>query len=139
MTNLPFHYAFLVKDLESTRKFYCEILGCKEGRSTETWVDFDFFGNQLSAHISSEIPKPINCGHVDKITVPIPHFGSVIDWDKFQQIAERIKKNNIQFIIEPTLRYEGKPGEQMTMFLTDFSNNPIEFKSFKKSNEIFAS
>ncbi len=137
MAQLPFHYAFLVKDLSSTRKFYCDILGCKEGRSTDTWVDFDFFGNQLSAHISTEIPPAINCGHVDKIIVPIPHFGCVIPWDNFNTIAERIRSNNIKFIIEPTIRYANQPAEQMTMFLTDLSNNPIEFKTFKNPAEIF--
>jgi uncharacterized protein len=133
----PFHYAFKVKDIESTRKFYVDILGCIEGRSTENWIDFNFFGHQLSAHISKNIPELDYCGLVDGVKVPIPHFGSLLTASQFADIQKRLEMNNISFIVKPQNRYEGKVGEQMTMFILDFSGNPIEFKSFKNSDEIF--
>jgi extradiol dioxygenase family protein len=137
MGNLPFHFSFLVKDLGSTRKFYTEILGCREGRSFETWVDFDLYGNQLSCHKYDNIPEPVNCGKVDKITVPIPHFGCILPWDEFNRLAKKIEDNNIEFVIKPTIRYANEPGEQATMFLKDFSGNCLEFKSFKHPENIF--
>ncbi|MGH2575039.1 MAG: VOC family protein [Ignavibacteria bacterium] len=137
MKQNPFHFSFFVKDLDSTRKFYGEILACKEGRSTDTWVDFDFFGNQISAHIHNELPAAINCGKVDNISVPIPHFGSILPWEDFQRLAERLKNANVQFVIEPRIRFEGQPAEQATMFLKDFSGNAIEFKSFKHPGNVF--
>ena len=137
MNHYPFHFSFLVKDLETTHKFYGDILGCQKGRSTETWVDFDFFGNQISAHISNDVPAPINCGHVDNVAVPVPHFGAIIPWDDFQKLAERLKREKIPFIIEPGIRYEGQPAEQATMFLRDFSGNAIEFKSFRHPEHVF--
>jgi uncharacterized protein len=133
----PFHYAFKVKDIPSTRDFYITILGCTEGRSTERWIDFDFFGNQLSAHISHHIPEADYCGLVDGVRVPIPHFGSVITIDVFNSIQKKLEENNIGFIVKPQTRYEGLVGEQKTMFLLDFSGNPIEFKAFKDEDEIF--
>lgn len=133
-----FHFAFKVKDIESTRKFYIEILGCKEGRSTESWIDFDFFGNQLSAHVSNDSPKLDYCGKVDGISVPIPHFGCLLGKDDFGIIQKKLESENISFIIKPQKRYEGKIGEQMTMFIFDYSGNPIEFKSFSNDNEVFS-
>jgi extradiol dioxygenase family protein len=135
----PFHYAFKVKDIESTRSFYVTILGCTEGRSTDHWIDFDFFGNQLSAHISSEQLPLDYCGKVDGIAVPIPHFGCVLDYDQFNEIHYRLVQHNIEFIIQPYTRYEGQTGEQLTMFLLDKSGNPMEFKAFKNPQEMFAS
>ncbi len=131
-----FHYSFKVKDLESTRIFYKDILGCKEGRSADTWVDFDFFGNQLSAHIGA-MPELDYCGQVDGITVPIPHFGVVVAEKEFQQLYEALKGAGARFLIQPQTRYAGKPGEQQTMFVLDFSGNPLEFKLFTKQQEIF--
>lgn len=136
---LPFHYSFLVTDLDSTRKFYVDILGCREGRSSRTWVDFDFYGSQLSAHVTDQMPTPRNCGEVDGISVPMPHFGCVLLWDDFHRLAERIQAANLSFIIAPRIRFEGKKGEQATMFLLDFSGNALEFKSFKNSQDLFAS
>lgn len=133
----PFHFAFKVKDIESTRKFYVDILGCPEGRSTAHWIDFDFFGNQLSAHISSSIPSPDYCGNVDGVSVPIPHFGCVLDIVQFEQVQKNMEENNIDFIIKPQKRYENEKGEQLTMFVLDFSGNPIEFKAFKNQEEMF--
>lgn len=133
----PFHYAFKVKDLASTRQFYIDLLGCKEGRSTEKWVDFDFFGHQLSAHCSEEITSLDFSGQVDGIAVPMPHFGCILSVDEFNGIVTKLEKASVEFIIKPTLRYKGKTGEQWTMFLLDFSNNPIEFKAFTNPDEVF--
>jgi uncharacterized protein len=133
----PFHYAFKVKDIESTRSFYINMLGCAEGRSTERWIDFDFFGNQLSAHISKNIPELDYCGLVDGVKVPIPHFGCVITTDDFNTIQKNLEENNIDFIVKPQTRYEGLTAEQKTMFVLDFSGNPIEFKAFKNEAALF--
>lgn len=133
----PFHYAFKIKDIPSTRQFYIDILNCKEGRSTETWIDFDFFGNQLSAHISDALPTLDYCGSVDGVSVPIPHFGAVLSNELFEIIREKLERHQIEFIVKPQARYKGKPGEQKTMFVLDFSGNPIEFKTFKDDNELF--
>lgn len=133
----PFHFAFKVKDISSTRNFYVDILGCTEGRSTETWIDFDFFGNQLSAHISHSIPAPDYCGTVDGISVPIPHFGCILSVNQFNEVQSRLEKDNIHFIIKPHTRYKGQKGEQLTMFILDPSANPIEFKAFKNPDEMF--
>ena len=133
----PFHLAFLVKDIASTREFYGSILGCVEGRSTDTWVDFDFFGNQISAHVSEIRPAPVPCGKVEDLTIPIPHFGAILGWGEFQSLAERVRGAGVVFIVEPHIRFEGKAGEQATMFLKDFSGNALEFKSFKHPEGIF--
>jgi uncharacterized protein len=134
----PFHLAFKIKDIKSTRQFYIEILGCKEGRSTDRWIDFDFFGHQLSAHISDNILPLDYCGKVDGVAVPIPHLGCILSMEKFDEVQKRLEKAKIEFIIQPQVRYEGKVGEQKTMFVLDFSTNPIEFKAFKNPDEIFA-
>ena len=133
-----FHYAFKVKDLISTRKFYIDILGCKEGRSTETWIDFNFFGNQLSAHLSGSFPELDFCGKVDGVSVPIPHFGCLLEIEDFKRIQQNLETSGIEFIVKPQKRYEGKIGEQLTMFVFDFSGNPIEFKAFSNNDEIFS-
>ena len=132
-----FHYAFKVKDIESTRKFYIEILGCQEGRSTDTWIDFNFFDNQLSAHISKDFPKLDYCGNVDGVKVPIPHFGCLLSVEQFKKIQLELENAKIEFVIKPQKRYAGKVGEQYTMFVFDFSGNPIEFKAFVKEEEVF--
>ena len=133
-----FHLAYTVNDLESTRKFYGDLLGCQEGRSTESWVDFDFFGNQLSLHIGQTIKELESDSRVDNVEVPLPHFGCILDWDLFHNLADKLKLAGIVFIIEPTIRFEGMPGEQATMFLEDYSQNALEFKSFRNPNEVFS-
>ena len=133
-----FHLAYTVRDLESTRKFYGDLLGCQEGRSTESWVDFDFFGNQLSLHIGQTIQELESDSRVDNVEVPLPHFGCVLDWDLFHNLADKLKSAGIVFIIEPTIRFEGMPAEQATMFLEDYSQNALEFKSFRNPNEVFS-
>ena len=133
----PFHFAFHVRDLDSTRRFYGTVLGCREGRSTETWVDFDFFGNQISAHTTGEVMATKPTGKVESISVPMPHFGAILGWDEFSAVAERIRGAGLTFVIEPRIRYAGQPGEQVTMFLHDPSGNALEFKAFKHPEHVF--
>ena len=133
-----FHLAYTVRDLESTRKFYGDLLGCQEGRSTESWVDFDFFGNQLSLHIGRTIKELESDSRVDNVEVPLPHFGCILNWDLFHNLADQLKSAGIVFIIKPTIRFEGMPAEQATMFLEDYSQNALEFKSFRNPNEVFS-
>ena len=136
----PFHLAFAVTDIEATRAFYVEKLGCKVCRSAERWIDFDFFGHQLVIHQKdgfSNNEKPIS-NPVDGHDVPIPHFGVVLEWDTFHKFSEDLKEKRVEFIIEPYIRFEGQPGEQATMFFMDPAGNALEFKSFKDFNQIFA-
>ena len=137
--NNSFHYAFKVKDLASTRDFYINILGCSEGRSTESWVDFDFYGHQLSAHIGVLEKELDYCGSVDGVNVPIPHFGCLLSSAQFVQLADKFQQSKVKFIVKPQVRYEGKSSQQQTMFVLDFSGNPLEFKSFNNDNELFKS
>jgi uncharacterized protein len=133
----PFHFAFFVRDLDSTRRFYGEILGCKEGRSTDTWVDFDFFGNQISAHTTGRVTATQNTGKVEDILVPMPHFGAILGWEEFETIGGRIRAAGLPFVVEPRIRYAGQPGEQATMFVLDLSGNALEFKSFRHPEHVF--
>jgi hypothetical protein len=132
-----FHLAFKIKDIESTIRFYHKILGCKIGRKTNDWIDFNFFGHQLSGHISENIPQLDYCGKVENLKVPIPHMGCILEEKDFNIVKEKLQNNNIQFIVSPKIRYKDKTGEQETMFVLDFSNNPIEFKSFTNKEEAF--
>ena len=133
----PFHYAFLVLDLDATRRFYGDLLGCREGRSSDTWVDFDLFGNQLSAHVAPAIPEPAGVGHVDGIEVPVPHFGAILTWDEFDRVARALQDADVPFLISPRVRYPGQPGEQATLFVRDPSGNPIELKAFRYPAHVF--
>ena len=133
----PFHFAFFVRDLAATRRFYGEVLGCREGRSTDTWVDFDFFGSQISAHTTGTVTRTQKTGQVDGVLVPMPHFGALLPWDAFEALAQRIRDAGVGFILEPRVRYPGQPGEQATMFLLDPSGNALEFKSFKHPEHVF--
>lgn len=135
----PFHFAFKVKNIDSTRAFYIELLGCAEGRSPQTWIDFDFFGHQLSAHVSNHRPELDYCGLVDGVAVPIPHFGCLLTKDQFSDVEQRLSQANIDFIVKPQTRYAGKTGEQRTLFVLDYSGNPLEFKAFHRPEEVFAS
>jgi hypothetical protein len=132
-----FHFAFFVSDLASTRHFYRDVLGCREGRSTDTWVDFDFFGHQISAHTTGPVVPTMDAGVVDGVRVPMPHFGALLPWEDFQRVADRIRNAAIPFILEPRVRYSGEPGEQLTMFLRDPSGNALEFKSFRHPEHVF--
>jgi extradiol dioxygenase family protein len=136
--NNNFHYAFKVTDIESTRNFYQDILLCKTGRETASWIDFDFFGHQLSAHVSADIPELDYCGLVDGVQVPIPHFGCILNETQFEQLRRNLESNKIRFLVQPQTRYTGEKGEQKTMFVLDHSNNPLEFKCYANPEEVFA-
>ena len=120
-----FHLAYHVTDLDEARTFYGELLGCAEGRSTNTWVDFDFFGHQISLHLGQPFATS-NTGRVGDHTVPMPHLGVILDLDSWQQLADRLVASGLEFVIPPAVRFEGEPGEQRTMFFRDPSGNPIE-------------
>jgi len=133
----PFHLAIPVQDIETSRKFYRDVIGCKEGRSSDHWVDFDFFGHQLVIHLSEELTKG-KTNPVDGKEVPVPHFGIVLTMEHFMQLAEQLKEKGVKFIIEPYTRFKGLPGEQATMFFYDPSGNALEFKAFKNIDQLFA-
>ena len=139
----PFHLAFPVRDLESSRQFYGELLGCAEGRSSDRWIDFDFHGHQIVAHMVDGL-EPItpeedpDSNAVDGHEVPVPHFGLVLPWAIWHELADRLRAAGTTFVIEPYLRFEGLPGEQATMFLLDPSQNALEFKAFKDPTQLFA-
>ena len=132
----PFHLAIPVKEITETRYFYRDILGCEEGRCSDHWVDFNFFGHQLVLHIDSSKANILNENSVDGKSVPVPHFGIVLDWDIFENFEKKIR-NKVKFIIEPYIRFEGQAGEQKTMFFKDPSGNALEFKTFKNINQLF--
>ena len=135
----PFHLAIPVTNLELCRTFYRDILQCEEGRSSESWVDFNFFGHQLVIHQKDGyLNKEAVTNPVDGHDVPVPHFGVVLTWDDWQSLSARLQEENTQFVIEPTIRFKGKVGEQATMFFTDPENNALEFKAFKDINQLFA-
>jgi extradiol dioxygenase family protein len=136
----PFHLAIPVEDIERCKSFYIGVLGCSEGRSDTKWIDLNLFGHQLVLH---EIPgnaslKESFYNPVDGHEVPIPHFGVVLDWNDWMNLADRLKLHNIEFIIEPYIRFKGKPGEQATMFFLDPEGNALEFKSFRDLDRLFA-
>lgn len=137
---MPFHLAIPVSDLDETRTFYREIIGCKEGRSDKQWVDLDFFGHQLVLHMDENRTQPnVDASNeVDGHAVPIPHFGVVLKWDDWHLLVDRLKAAKIKFGIEPYIRFEGKPGEQATMFFYDPSGNALEFKAFRDISNLFA-
>ena len=132
-----FHYAFLVRDLDAARAFYRERLGCREGRSTATWVDFDFFGHQISAHLGEPSLNPSELGQVDGTPVPMPHFGAILDWERFEALADRLRSAGTDFVLPPQVRFRGQAGEQATMFLLDPSGNALEFKAFRDPAQVF--
>ncbi|HMC01916.1 MAG TPA: VOC family protein [Flavobacteriaceae bacterium] len=134
----PFHLAIPVHNLEECRIFYREILNCEEGRSSNHWVDFNFFGHQLVIHYKPKSEEKIHTNLVDGKSVPVPHFGIILPWETFQTFSELLKSKNVKFIIKPYIRFEGQTGEQATMFFYDPSGNALEFKSFKDTSQIFA-
>jgi extradiol dioxygenase family protein len=135
----PFHLAFPVADLETTRHFYGEVLGCAMGRSAPTWQDFDLFGHQMSAHVRPGSADAGRDGKVDGKAVPIPHFGVVLDMDSWQVLADRLKaRSDIDWLEEPQVRFVGEPGEQATLFIRDPSGNALEFKGFRSMESVFA-
>ena len=134
----PFHLAFVVDDLEAARRFYGEVLGCAEGRSAPTWVDFDLFGHQIVAHLHRGPRSPAVTNPVDAHDVPVPHFGVVLSWSEFEAFAERLRARGVHFEIEPTVRFVGEVGEQATMFFCDPAGNALEFKAFRDPSRLFA-
>jgi extradiol dioxygenase family protein len=134
----PFHLAFPVSDLEQTLTFYRDILGCKTGRMSDHWIDFDFWGHQVVAHLSPDDAGKSAANEVDGKKVPVKHFGVILEWDEFETLSEKLKKTGMEFIIEPYIRFKGEAGEQATMFFLDPSGNALEFKAFKDKSQIFA-
>ena len=132
-----FHFAFNVTDLDEARRFYGGVLGCAEGRSTATWVDFDFFGHQISLHLGQPF-KTERTGKVGDVLVPMPHFGLVLELPDWQAMAERLRAAGTAFVLEPQVRYAGEPGEQWTMFFCDPFGNPIEVKGFRSLAGLYA-
>ena len=139
MPALPlFHLAFPVTSLEKARAFYGGLLGCPEGRSSKDWVDFDFYGHQIVAHLAPEEAGHRSTNAVDGEEVPVRHFGAVLPMDEWERLAQKLKAARVRFIIEPHLRFEGEVGEQATMFLLDPCGNALEFKAFKDISRLFA-
>jgi extradiol dioxygenase family protein len=134
----PFHLAFPVDDLAAAREFYGELLGCREGRSSGHWIDFDLFGHQIVAHLAPDAIRARASNAVDGDDVPVPHFGVVLRMDDWKALAERLEEGGIDFIIPPTIRFAGEAGEQATMFLTDPAGNALEFKAMADPAKLFA-
>lgn len=134
----PFHLAFPVDDLAAARGFYGELLGCAEGRSAKEWVDFDLHGHQIVAHLAPEQVRRRSTNPVDGEDVPVPHFGLVLPMAEWKALAERLRRANVEFVIAPTIRFEGQPGEQATMFLLDPAGNALEFKAMANPANLFA-
>ena len=134
----PFHLAFPVTSLAAARRFYGELLGCPEGRSSETWVDFDFHGHQIVAHLAPEEARRVVAHDVDGDAVPVRHFGLVLTMADWDALATRLRAAGVEFVIEPHVRFRGQPGEQATMFLLDPCGNALEFKAFADPARLFA-
>ncbi|MDB5842269.1 MAG: putative dioxygenase of extradiol dioxygenase family [Herminiimonas sp.] len=139
MSNLqPFHLAFPVQDLDAARKFYGEVMGCTEGRSSDEWIDFNFYGHQIVAHLAPAPVSPPAGNEVDGKHVPVPHFGVVLTMEQWQALADRMTRAGTKFEIEPYIRFKGEVGEQATMFFYDPSRNALEFKAFGDIGQLFA-
>ena len=138
MSLSPFHLAIPVDDVELCRTFYRDVLGCIEGRSSDHWVDFNFFGHQLVIHYKPKDSISEHTNAVDGKDVPVPHFGVILEWEQFETFSKVLKTKGIQFIIEPYVRFKNEVGEQYTMFFKDPSGNALEFKAFKNTDQIFA-
>lgn len=131
-----FHLAFPVVDLASTRRFYVDVLGARPARAAERWLDLDFFGHQLSAHLAD--PGEVSTNEVDGDAVPVRHFGVILPWDAWQALADRLRDRGVPFLIEPHVRFAGEVGEQATLFVRDPSGNALEFKAFRDDAQVFA-
>ncbi|HET9810451.1 MAG TPA: VOC family protein [Sphingomicrobium sp.] len=138
MAIAPFHFAFTVDDLERARGFYGGLLKCPEGRSAEDWVDFNLFGHQIVAHLGPRRKRVEATNAVDGEAVPVPHFGVVLPLKKWNALAERLVEADVEFVIPPTIRFKGQPGEQATMFLLDPAGNALEFKAMADPAKLFA-
>jgi extradiol dioxygenase family protein len=138
MTLQPFHLAFPVHDLAAARGFYGGLLGCREGRSSDAWIDFDLYGHQIVAHLDADMRGSGTANAVDGHDVPVPHFGVVLKWDDWHALADRLKAAGTRFGIDPYVRFAGQVGEQATMFFRDPSGNALEFKAFRDPAQLFA-
>ncbi|WP_420141668.1 VOC family protein [Sphingomonas sp.] len=134
----PFHLAFPVHDFAAARAFYGGLLGCPEGRSAAAWIDFDLYGHQIVAHLDPAAKPAAHTNSVDGHDVPVPHFGVVLGWDEWHQLADRLSAAGVRFGIAPHIRFQGQVGEQATMFFTDPSGNALEFKAFRDPGQLFA-
>jgi len=134
---IPFHLAAPTKDKEEARAFYTNLLGCKVGREAERWIDFDFFGHQLSFHVCEEAEN-LATNEVDGKAVPVRHFGAILPWERWHALRDRLVAADTNFVIEPYIRFKGEAGEQATMFFYDPSGNALEFKSFKDPSQLYA-
>ena len=137
MKNL-FHLAFPVNDLDAAREFYAGVLGCEEGRSSESWIDFNLYGHQIVTHLSPDAAGVKSTNHVDADHVPVPHFGIVLPMSEWKDLSEKLKAKGVEFVIEPKVRFAGEVGEQATMFFLDPSGNALEFKGFNDFSQVFA-
>ncbi|MGS2721155.1 VOC family protein [Paraglaciecola aestuariivivens] len=138
MSIMPFHLAIPVTDLQQAERFYQGLLGCEKGRSSAHWIDWNFFGHQLVTHKVANMPTMPTHNQVDDKAVPVPHFGVVLAWQDWQQLAARLEDSNLDFVIKPYIRFAGEVGEQATMFFYDPSGNALEFKAFKDLSQLFA-
>ena len=138
MATHPFHLAFPVRDLAEARSFYGELLGCREGRSSERWIDFDLYGHQIVAHLAPQAAARRSSNEVDGDDVPVPHFGVVLPMAEWQALAQRLQAAGVLFVIEPRIRFQGQVGEQATLFFLDPSGNALEFKAFADPSRLFA-
>ena len=136
--NALFHLAFPVHDLAEARRFYGGLLGCREGRSSDTWVDFELYGHQIVAHLGAEAERVQLHNPVDSHDVPVPHFGVILEMQEWHALADRLRAAEVQFVIEPYVRFQGETGEQATMFFLDPSGNALEFKAFADRSQVFA-
>jgi extradiol dioxygenase family protein len=136
--NPPFHLAFPIRDLEETRRFYCDLIGCSLGRTSDRWLDFNFYGHQITAHLKPEEAGAAKTNSVDGDEVPVRHFGAVLSMEQWDELAERLRGGDIKFIIEPHVRFKGEVGEQATLFFLDPSGNALEFKAFADPSRLFA-
>ncbi|MFQ3198510.1 MAG: extradiol dioxygenase family protein [Paraglaciecola sp.] len=138
MSISPFHLAIPVTSLIQARTFYGDLLGCTQGRATKQWIDWNFFGHQLVTHLVAAMPSQPAPNQVDNKAVPVPHFGVVLPWHDWQQLADKLQEAQVPFVIEPYIRFKGQTGEQATFFLLDPCANALEFKAFKDMHQLFA-
>lgn len=133
----PFHLAFPVRSIEKTKSWYIDVLGCSVGRETRKWIDFNFFGHQISAHLCKDFRSDVSKNFVDSKDVPVRHFGIILEWGMWEQLFSRLQNIGVDFVVEPYIRFKGMAGEQGTMFIKDPSGNFLEFKTFKDDQKIF--
>ncbi len=139
MSHPPFHLAFPVINLSSIREFYTKVLGCEVGRESDKWIDFNFFGHQITAHVDETILEKVGRNSVDNKAIPARHFGAILEWSDWDELVDRLSAYGIEYYLEPYTRFKGEPGEQRTFFILDPSDNYLEFKCFKDNRLIFQS